>query len=75
MRGSTGYGKTYVALDDCYLREDSVKDIGSLLDWISQQPDLDSTRICVDGGSYGGYMVLLQLHFIGNVTLNRYLRQ
>jgi hypothetical protein len=38
VRGSTGYGKTYVKLDDGYLREDSVKDIGALLDWIANQP-------------------------------------
>jgi dipeptidyl aminopeptidase/acylaminoacyl peptidase len=44
-------------LDDGFLREDSVKDIGSLLDWVNTQQDLDSDKICVDGGSYGGYMV------------------
>ena len=39
-------------------REDSVKDIGALLDWIATQPDLDADRVLVEGGSYGGYMVL-----------------
>ena len=58
VRGSTGYGKTYVALDNGFLREDSVKDIGALLDWIATQPDLDKDRVAVAGGSYGGYMVL-----------------
>lgn len=58
VRGSTGYGKTYVALDNGYLRENSVKDIGTLLDWIAQQPDLDASRVAVWGGSYGGYMTL-----------------
>jgi len=58
VRGSSGYGKTYLQLDNGYLREDSVKDIGALLDWISDQPDLDNDRVAVYGGSYGGYMVL-----------------
>ncbi len=58
VRGSTGYGKTYVGLDNGFRREDSVKDIGALLDWIAEQPDLDETRVALYGGSYGGYMVL-----------------
>jgi len=58
VRGSSGYGKTFVALDNGMKREDSVKDIGALLDWIRAQPDLDADRIVVAGGSYGGYMVL-----------------
>jgi dipeptidyl aminopeptidase/acylaminoacyl peptidase len=58
VRGSTGYGKTFVSLDDGVKREDSVKDIGALLDWIATQPDLDASRVMVAGGSYGGYMSL-----------------
>jgi dipeptidyl aminopeptidase/acylaminoacyl peptidase len=58
VRGSTGYGKTFVTLDNGMKREDSVKDIGALLDWIRGQPDLDADRVLVEGGSYGGYMVL-----------------
>ncbi len=58
VRGSTGYGKTFVALDNGRLREDSVRDIGALLDWIATQPDLDASRVLVTGGSYGGYMSL-----------------
>jgi dipeptidyl aminopeptidase/acylaminoacyl peptidase len=58
VRGSTGYGKTFVALDNGMKREDSVKDIGALFDWIRNQPDLDADRIGLEGGSYGGYMVL-----------------
>ncbi len=58
VRGSSGYGKTYIALDNGMKREDSVKDIGALLDWIATQPDLDANRIMVTGGSYGGYMSL-----------------
>ncbi len=58
VRGSTGYGKTFVSLDDGTKREDAVKDIGALLDWIATQPDLDPTRVLVAGGSYGGYLSL-----------------
>jgi len=58
VRGSTGYGKTFVALDNGFLREGSYKDIGALLDWIKTQPDLDAERIMIIGGSYGGHMTL-----------------
>jgi dipeptidyl aminopeptidase/acylaminoacyl peptidase len=58
VRGSAGYGKSYLQLDNGILREDSVKDIGALLDWVATQPDLDAQRVVVMGGSYGGYMVL-----------------
>ncbi len=61
VRGSTGYGRTFAALDDGYLREDAVRDIGALLDWIAEQPDMDESRVAVTGGSYGGYMVLASL--------------
>lgn len=64
VRGSTGYGRSFAALDDGYRREDAVRDIGALLDWIALQPDLDESRVAVTGGSYGGYMVLASLvHF------------
>ena len=58
VRGSTGYGKTFVKLDNGMRRYDSVKDIGALLDWIARQPDLDPQRVMVTGGSYGGFMTL-----------------
>jgi len=58
VRGSRGYGKTFVGLDNGMKREDSVKDIGALLDWIATQPNLDASRVLVTGGSYGGYMSL-----------------
>lgn len=66
VRGSDGYGKGYLALDDGRLREDSVRDIGALLDWIGTQPDLDASRVAVFGGSYGGYMVLASLVHFGD---------
>ena len=64
VRGSSGYGKEYLGLDNGYLREDSVKDIGALLDFIALDESMDASRIGVIGGSYGGYMVLASLvHF------------
>lgn len=64
VRGSSGFGKTFLALDNGRLREDSVKDIGALLDWIATQPDLDAGRVVIQGGSYGGYMALASaVHF------------
>ncbi len=61
VRGSSGYGKSYLQLDNGFKRKDSVKDIGALLDWIASQPELDASRVGVSGGSYGGYMVLASL--------------
>jgi len=58
VRGSTGYGKTFLALDNGFLREGSYKDIDALFDWIQTQPDLDANRVMVTGGSYGGFMTL-----------------
>jgi len=58
VRGSSGFGKSFLAMDNGFKREDSVRDIGALLDWIKTQPDLDAERVVVVGGSYGGYMSL-----------------
>src|SRR5437588_6173518 len=58
VRGSTGYGKTFLKLDNGLKREDAAKDIGALLDWIKTQPYLDSDRVLVTGVSYGGYLAL-----------------
>jgi len=58
VRGSSGYGKAFLALDNGTRREDAVKDIGSLLDWIKTQPELDADRVMVEGASYGGYLAL-----------------
>ena len=66
VRGSTGYGKTFLGLDDGLRREDSVKDVGSLLDWIDEQPELDAGRAVVVGRSYGGYMVLASMIHFGD---------
>lgn len=64
VRGSSGYGKTFLTLDNGMKREDSVKDIGAFLDWIATQSSLDAGRVAVMGGSYGGYMTLASVvHF------------
>jgi dipeptidyl aminopeptidase/acylaminoacyl peptidase len=58
VRGSSGFGKSFLKLDNGLLRENTYKDIDALLDWIKQQPDLDGDRIMITGGSYGGHMTL-----------------
>ena len=58
VRGSAGFGKSFLDLDNGFKREDSVKDIGAVLDWIASDPALDAERVAVRGGSYGGYMSL-----------------
>jgi dipeptidyl aminopeptidase/acylaminoacyl peptidase len=61
VRGSSGYGKTYMALDNGMLREDAVKDVGALLVWIGLQRAFDGKHVVVAGGSYGGYLSLATL--------------
>ncbi|HEX3912093.1 MAG TPA: S9 family peptidase [Steroidobacteraceae bacterium] len=61
VRGSSGYGKSYRALDDGVLREDAVKDVGAMLVWIELQKDLDAKHVVVSGASYGGYLALAAL--------------
>lgn len=58
VRGSTGFGKTFVTLDDGFKREDSYRDINALFDALKQRPEIDPDRIAISGGSYGGHMVL-----------------
>ncbi|MBN9522428.1 S9 family peptidase [bacterium] len=58
VRGSAGFGKTFLKLDNGVKREDSYKDVAALLDWIKTRPDLDADRVMVTGGSYGGHMTL-----------------
>lgn len=61
VRGSDGYGKTFLALDNGFKREDSVKDIGALIDWLRSDNRFDGERLAVIGGSYGGFMVLASM--------------
>lgn len=57
VRGSTGFGKRFVSLDNGpFRRENSVRDIGAFLDRLGKYPTLDAKRFGVTGGSYGGYM-------------------
>ncbi len=58
VRGSLGYGESYLEMDDGVLRENAVLDIGALLDWIGTQKKFDASRVAVYGASYGGYMSL-----------------
>jgi dipeptidyl aminopeptidase/acylaminoacyl peptidase len=67
VRGSSGYGKAFVALDNGpSKREDSVKDIGAFLDALAGDARLDPQRFAVAGGSYGGYMCYASAIFYGN---------
>jgi dipeptidyl aminopeptidase/acylaminoacyl peptidase len=58
VRGSTGYGKSYMSLDNGMLRDDAVKDVGAMLVWIAMQKNFDAKHVVVEGGSYGGYLSL-----------------
>jgi dipeptidyl aminopeptidase/acylaminoacyl peptidase len=58
VRGSEGYGKTFIKLDNGFLREGSYKDISALFDWLPSRPELDAGKAMVTGGSYGGFMTL-----------------
>ncbi len=57
VRGSTGFGKTYARLDNQEKRLDSVRDLVDTVAYLSDDERLDTNRIAVMGGSYGGYMV------------------
>jgi dipeptidyl aminopeptidase/acylaminoacyl peptidase len=66
VRGSTGYGKRFVSLDNGpWQRENSVKDIGAFLDTLAADPGIDANRMAVQGGSYGGYMCYASSIFYG----------
>ncbi len=69
VRGSSGFGKTFLAMDNGNKREDSVKDIGALFEWIKDQPDLDPSKVLVTGSSYGGYMALaVSTHYADRIA-------
>jgi dipeptidyl aminopeptidase/acylaminoacyl peptidase len=59
LRGSSGYGKSFLKLDNGMLREGAYQDLEALLDWIRTRPDLDAERVMVTGGSYGGHLTLI----------------
>ena len=58
VRGSSGYGKTFLKLDNGMKREDSYRDVEALLDWVAKRPELNADRVMITGGSYGGHMTL-----------------
>jgi dipeptidyl aminopeptidase/acylaminoacyl peptidase len=66
VRGSSGYGKTFRALDGGRLRDDAVRDVGALLVWMGLQPGLDSHRVAVMGRGYGGFLALASLATYGD---------
>ncbi|MCP5283479.1 MAG: S9 family peptidase [Burkholderiaceae bacterium] len=72
VRGSSGYGKTFLDLDNARLREDSVKDMASAIDWVARQPRLDAGKVVVMGGSYGGYMALAAATRLGDRIAGAY---
>lgn len=74
VRGSTGFGHTYVTLDDREKRLDSVRDLVDMLAWLREDGRVDASRAAVVGGSYGGYMVNAVLanfpgHFVAGASL------
>lgn len=61
LRGSTGYGLEYMGLDDATKRMDVIADVGALLDWITEAPELAEDRVAIVGVSYGGFVTLASL--------------
>jgi dipeptidyl aminopeptidase/acylaminoacyl peptidase len=61
VRGSTGYGKSYVELDNGPLRWDALKDVAAAVDWIRGRQDLDADKVACLGASYGGFITLAML--------------
>jgi dipeptidyl aminopeptidase/acylaminoacyl peptidase len=61
VRGSSGFGKRFVNLDNGELRFDGIRDIKACVDYVVQKGVADPGRIGIMGGSYGGYMVMAGL--------------
>jgi dipeptidyl aminopeptidase/acylaminoacyl peptidase len=66
VRGSSGYGKTYQAMDDAMQRDDAVKDVGALIVWVGLQGAFDPKHVVVAGESHGGYLALAALENFGD---------
>jgi dipeptidyl aminopeptidase/acylaminoacyl peptidase len=58
VRGSTGYGREYAALDDVERRLDSVDDVAAGVEWLADTEFVDPDRVVAYGRSYGGFVVL-----------------
>ena len=67
VRGSTGYGKSYEALDDGPLRWNALKDVAAAVQWVKEQPNLDGGKVACFGPSYGGFVTLAMLAFYPNL--------
>ncbi len=61
VRGSAGYGRAFLRLDDGDKRPGAVADLGEVAGWIRSNGALDGSRMAIMGGSYGGYLVLCAL--------------
>ncbi len=61
VRGSSGYGRTYMDLDNVERRMDTVRDIKAGVEWLTDREEIDASRVVAVGGSYGGFMVLASL--------------
>jgi dipeptidyl aminopeptidase/acylaminoacyl peptidase len=73
VRGSTGYGKTFVDLDNGLKREDSVKDIGALLDWIATRSELDPSRVLAASTHYSDRL-RAAVNIVGISNFNTFLK-
>jgi dipeptidyl aminopeptidase/acylaminoacyl peptidase len=62
IRGSSGYGRTYLHMADARKREGAVKDVGALRAWLVKSGRADPRNVFIDGASYGGYIVLAGLY-------------
>ena len=58
FRGSSGFGKEFMTLDDVEKRPDAIKDIKAAAEWLAEQENIDEDRIALHGASYGGFLVL-----------------
>jgi dipeptidyl aminopeptidase/acylaminoacyl peptidase len=61
IRGSSGYGKAYLALDNGRKRWDALRDIAAAVDWLGRHSALDGKRVAIFGASYGGFASLAML--------------
>lgn len=62
-RGSSGYGKTFYQMDDLNHGDKDLKDCVEGKNWLASQPEIDSEKIGIIGGSYGGYMTMAALTY------------
>lgn len=62
-RGSSGYGKTFYKMDDQNHGEGDLQDCVEGKNWLAMQPEIDSDKIGIMGGSYGGYMTMAALTY------------